>query len=132
MDLSQVPVFAALMKRMEWLTDRQAVLAQNVANADTPGYVGHDLKEPDFRQYLSQTTSQVALATTQPGHIAVQQDITDTAERETTDESSGDGRRASVEEEMMKVSQTANDYALVTTVYRANLNLVKTVIGGSF
>ena len=61
MDLSQIPLFAALSKRMSWLADRQAVLAQNVANADTPGYAARDLREPDFRKYLTQTRSQVSL-----------------------------------------------------------------------
>ncbi|HXQ51246.1 MAG TPA: hypothetical protein VN802_09160 [Stellaceae bacterium] len=131
MDLTQVSVFSALVKRMSWLTDRQALLAQNVANADTPGYVGRDLRQPDFRKYLSLSTSQVALATTQPGHLAVKRDITDAAEREMSGETSIDGNRVSIEEEMMKVSQTANDYALVATVYRANLSIVKTVLGRS-
>jgi hypothetical protein len=32
---------------------------------------------------------------------------------------------------MMKVSQTANDFALTTTLYRANLGLIKAALGRS-
>jgi flagellar basal-body rod protein FlgB len=128
MDLSQVPLFAALSQRMAWLTERQAVLAQNVANADTPGYAAQDLPAPDFRKFLEQTTSTVALATTEPGHIAVQPSLQDEARPQPASDGS---KRVNVEDQMMKVSQTANDYALVTTVYRANLSIVKTVLGHS-
>ena len=44
MDLPDVPLMSMLRTRMSWLHQRQDVLAQNVANADTPKYVAHDLK----------------------------------------------------------------------------------------
>lgn len=132
MDLSQVPLFSALAKRMTWLTERQTVLAQNVANADTPGYVAQDLPEPNFRKYLAQSTAKVTLAATQPGHLSVAQDGGSTAAvPQKSDGATGTGHHVSIEEQMMKVSQTANDYAIVATVYRANLSIVKTVLGRS-
>lgn len=130
MDLSQIPLFTALAKRMAWLTERQTVLAENVANADMPGYQAQDLREPDFRKLLATTSGQATLATTQPGHIQVKHDLLDIASQETAATSAGGGK-VTVEDEMMKVSQTANDYALVSTVYRANLSMVKTVLGRS-
>ena len=130
MDVSPLPLFAALSQRMAWLTERQTVLAQNVANADTPGYVAQDLREPDFRKYLAQSTSAVALATTQPGHIAIAQNLAQTAAvPDKSDNAAGTGHHVLLEEQMMKVSQTANDYAIVATVYRANLGMVKAVLG---
>jgi len=131
MDLSQIPLFEALEKRMVWLSDRQAVLAENVANADTPGYVAHDLRQPDFRQILSQTTSQVALVTTEPGHISVSRNLTDIEMKDGEVEESSSGKKTPVEEEMLKVSETTNDYAVMATLYRSNLNLLKTVLGRS-
>ena len=131
MDLSQIPLFAALSKRMAWLTERQTVLAQNVANADTPGYVGQDLPEPDFRKYLAQSTAKVALATTQPGHLTVAQNVAGIAAAvpDKSSDSTGNGHHVLLEEQMMKVSQTANDYAVTATIYRANLGMLKTVLG---
>lgn len=128
MDLSQVPLFSALTKRMSWLTERQTVLAENVANADTPGYEAKDLRPPDFKTLLSGTASAAVLATTQPGHMQVKRDLVD-FESSDVPQAAENGRKPSMEDEMMKVSETANDYALVTTIYRANLNMVKTVLG---
>jgi flagellar basal-body rod protein FlgB len=128
MDLSQVPLFSALMKRMSWLTERQSVLAENVANAEIPGYQAQDLAPPDFRSLLTQSTPKPVLAVTDPRHIEGRP-ISDAAH--VIPASAPGGGRATVEDEMMKVSQTANDYALVSTVYRANLGMLKTVLGRS-
>lgn len=53
-------------------SDRQRLLASNIANADTPGYVARDM---NFAQALRQATGSLpaarALATSQPGHIGV-------------------------------------------------------------
>ena len=38
MDLGDIPLFAMLKSRLGYLSDRQRVIAENVANADTPGY----------------------------------------------------------------------------------------------
>jgi flagellar basal-body rod protein FlgB len=132
MDLMRIPLFEALSKRMAWLSDRQTVLAQNVANADTPGFVSRDLKAPDFRKLLEgQSQKQVTLATTQPGHIAIQRSAASMAEPENDKDRSINGNAVSLEEQMMKVSQTANDFALTTSLYRANLGLIKSVLGRS-
>ena len=48
MDLSKIPLFTMLTERMAWLNKRQAVLAQNIANADTPGYKPKDPAPVDF------------------------------------------------------------------------------------
>ncbi|CAG1012577.1 Flagellar basal body rod protein FlgB [Burkholderiaceae bacterium] len=51
--------------------ERQRLIASNIANADTPGYVARDM---DFSQALKEATGALqparALATSQPGHIA--------------------------------------------------------------
>jgi len=52
-------------------SERQRLLASNIANADTPGYVARDM---NFAQALQQATGGLpaarTLATSQPGHIA--------------------------------------------------------------
>ncbi|HCX66977.1 MAG TPA: flagellar basal-body rod protein FlgB, partial [Rhodobiaceae bacterium] len=37
MAIGDLPIVEMMKQRMQWLTARQQVLAQNVANADTPG-----------------------------------------------------------------------------------------------
>jgi flagellar basal-body rod protein FlgB len=48
----------------------------------------------------------------------------------TADDQSLDGHGVSIEDQMMKVSTNAADYALVTTLYKQNVDMVKSVLGG--
>ena len=50
MPISDMPIFSMLRTRMQWHQERQKVLAENVANSDTPNFRPHDLVAPDFRQ----------------------------------------------------------------------------------
>ena len=45
MDLNSIPLMSMLAKRMAWRNQRQSVLAQNVANANTPNYKPRDHAE---------------------------------------------------------------------------------------
>jgi flagellar basal-body rod protein FlgB len=131
MDLSRIPLFAAITKRMGWLGERQAALAQNVANADTPGYIAKDVALPDFAKLMA-GAGRLTQAATQPGHIVPVnaagslQSVTDRA-----GERSPDGNAVSLEQQMMKISDTANDYALTTSLYKKQIVLLKIALGVS-
>ena len=53
MGVADIPLLGQIKGRLGWLDARQRVIAENVANADTPGYVA---REFDFSQALSQAT----------------------------------------------------------------------------
>jgi flagellar basal-body rod protein FlgB len=132
MDLGKIPLFEAIAKRMSWLGERQAVLAQNIANADTPGYGAQDVKPPSFAQLLGGTAARLPLATTAPGHIvsvAAGGSFALTPQR--PGERAPNGNSVQLEDQMMKISDTANDYALTTSLYRQQLNLIKQALGHS-
>ena len=48
MSINDLPGLAALRTRMQWHQERQRVLAENVANSDTPNFKPRDLVEPKF------------------------------------------------------------------------------------
>jgi flagellar basal-body rod protein FlgB len=131
MDLGSLSVFRALQARMRWLNERQEVLAQNVANADTPQYQSRDLKPLDFREVLQGHERSLALTVSQPGHIAVENG----AARRQADvekskfESNPTGNSVVLEEEMLKVGQTAQDYQLMTSLYSKSLGMIKLALG---
>jgi flagellar basal-body rod protein FlgB len=54
MSIADLPLLNQIKGRLTWLDERQRVIAQNVANADTPGYVARDF---DFAQALREATS---------------------------------------------------------------------------
>jgi flagellar basal-body rod protein FlgB len=70
MALTDLTIFSALAQKMRWHQARQGLLAENVANADTPGYRARDLKPFNFEAALgSAPGSDLRMAATEPGHI---------------------------------------------------------------
>ena len=52
---ADLPLLSQIKGRLSWLDERQRVIAQNVANADTPGYASRDLNQPtDFARALAE------------------------------------------------------------------------------
>jgi flagellar basal-body rod protein FlgB len=132
MDLSHLPLIGLATKRMAWLARRQEVLAQNVANADTPRYVPNDLKPQDFRSMLHPTVPRVTLAATDEGSnltgtVPVRK-FRDAKEKNPYEEEPS-GNAVVMEEQLLKVSQTQTDYSLVSTIYKKQLDLLKMAIG---
>src|ERR1700759_2694406 len=108
MDLPDIPLLSMLKTRMSWLNQRQDVLSQNVANADTPGYSAHDLKPVDFSDILNATPMARAggtMMTTDPRHIAIGSATSSSKfdDIETHDvEANPNGNSVSLEQEMIK------------------------------
>jgi flagellar basal-body rod protein FlgB len=133
MDISNIPFFELINRRLAWLSQRQDVLADNVANADTPGFKARDLKEPSFSDLLSGGASDPRRpAATQPGHIggsvreAAFQLIDDPDVKQSLN-----GNAVDMEGEMMKVSKTGIDYQFAISLYRKQIGFIKTALGRS-
>ena len=62
MGIAGLPLFAALTEKMRWHQARQGLLAENVANAETPGFRGRDLKAFNFEEHVAMSTASVATA----------------------------------------------------------------------
>lgn len=132
MDLGDIKLFQALNARMSWLTDRQRVLAQNVANADTPNYMARDLPEASFHQMLRGSQDRLKLQSTSGHHLAgSKKDDGLSRTQQARVESSPTGNSVVLEEEMMKVSETVADYELMSNLYRKSVGLLKLAIGKS-
>jgi flagellar basal-body rod protein FlgB len=132
MDLSRTPLYAMISQRLGWLTERQRMISQNVANADTPGYQARDLRPQDFGSMLANLRSRLAPAATDPSHIALGGSSSSSGARQDRAqpyETTLSGNTVSLEREMTKAADTATDYALVTNIYRRQLNMLRTVIG---
>src|SRR6266478_707903 len=72
MDLNGIPLFSLISGRMSWLSARQSVLAENVANGDTPNFVARDLKPVDFQSVLAgQGIGSTQLTTTNVRHFEI-------------------------------------------------------------
>lgn len=132
MDLTKIPLFAALGKRMEWLNQRQKVLAENVANANTPNYRPSDLAPQSFRDLLKGSTGgRLAPVATSPSHLGgvARGGGAFSPTRDKVTEVSPTGNAVQIENQMMKVAETQADYTMTTNLYRKHLNMLKTAIG---
>jgi flagellar basal-body rod protein FlgB len=130
MDLGNIPLFKAMMSRMSWLTERQQILSQNVANADTPNFKPSDLKPLSFRDMLGDTTGRLQLAATQTNHLTApggSEPFRPIVDKNVV--TSPSGNAVSVEDQMLKVASTANEFQLTTNLYRRQISLLKTVLG---
>jgi flagellar basal-body rod protein FlgB len=128
MPISDIPILAMLRERMQWHQARQRVLAENVANSDTPDYQAKDLMPPDFHRHL---VSSLDLERTNSLHMVAQDDG---RSRFASDESGRfeirpRGNGVNHEDEMMKVASNQMDYEAVTSLYTRSLTLIKVAIG---
>ena len=135
MDLDNLKLFKLAMTRMDWATQRQRVLSQNISNADTPDYRPKDLNALDFKEVLrGQMAAPVTVTRTNPNHlkgtIQEQEKFRDISQRKTF-EASPDGNQVVVEEQMQKVSDTRAAYDTAVTLMQANLKMLSIAIKGT-
>lgn len=133
MDLSQIPLFSMLRGRLTYLSERQKVIAENVANANTPGYAPHDLKPFSFQAQMQaqQMAGPSSMAATNPGHMTPPHARKADAPRPVTtkdSETTLDGNSVVLEEEMLKMGQARMDYDAAIGFYQKSLNLIRLAV----
>ncbi|MCB1970059.1 MAG: flagellar basal body rod protein FlgB [Geminicoccaceae bacterium] len=123
-----------LSGRSAWLQARHAVLAQNIANADTPDYQPRDLKPENFEQLVARAgrrDTDIHLVRTDSRHIdAAGSRKPDGAGQAITGfETAPGGNSVILEEQADMMQQTQLDYQLTTNIYAKVVRLMKTAIG---
>ena len=130
MSFADIPLFSMLQQKMSFLTDRQAVLARNIANSSTPGYVPQDLRANDFAIALSQSANAGGLNVTSARHIqprgASAMNYRSLAAPDS--QSSPDGNAVVVEQQMMKVAETQMQYAEASGLYKKMTAMWRTAL----
>ncbi|WP_309088310.1 flagellar basal body rod protein FlgB [Phenylobacterium sp.] len=133
MNLAEIPIFSMLRGRLGYLSERQKVIAQNVANAETPGYVSQDLKPLGFQaqmQAQGATAGATRMATTQAGHMAPRNERRGAAGAYKAvaapgSETTLNGNAVVLEEEMMKMSEARMNYDAAIGFYQKSMNILR-------
>jgi len=132
MNPAKLRLMAALTERMGFLATRQKVIAQNVANADTPGYQPKDVTPVSFDRML-QAQGMRGGAVTRANHIAIEARPSEPGAKagpqRTTYETAIAGNAVVLEEQLMKVAEIQAEYNLATNLYRKHLAMLKTALG---
>lgn len=134
MNFTSTPLLKMLDERMAWLNTRQAVLSENVANADTPGYMAKDLKPQSFESYMNSSlggSSTPALERISPRQLSgILPSGQQFAETQAPDgQANPTGNTVNIDQEMMKVSKTQEDYQEASDLYAKSIVMMRTAIG---
>jgi flagellar basal-body rod protein FlgB len=132
MDIADIPIFAMLRSRLGYLSERQRVIAENVANADTPRYSPKDLKPFSFHAQVQAAAqaSASSLAMTNPAHLQSPHARTGAAAavkavKVQDSETTLDGNGVVLEEEMMKLTEARMDYEAAVGFYQKSLEILR-------
>ncbi len=134
MNIADIPLFSMLKGRLGYLSERERIVAQNVANSDTPGYRSGDLKP--FTFHVAGAGGQMAptastQAVTQAGHMQA------TSTRKTpmggpfkttktqSSETTLDGNSVVLEEEMLRMADARMNYDAAIGFYQKSLGLLR-------
>lgn len=107
---------------------RQAAIAENVANADTPGYRARDLAP--FSEVFRTTDG--AMRATRTGHLAGGAGSAEFTPREAIrpGAASPDGNTVTLESEMFAAAEAKSVHDRALAIYRSSLSVLRTAASG--
>ncbi len=133
MDFNSVPIMQMMTKKMSWLSRRTEIIAQNVANADTPRYKARDLKPVDFSELVEREARPKSAAPrlTNARHLIGTSATLPFDSEKAPDRFEGNvnGNDVSLEQQLTRLGQTQLSYQATTNLYRKHLDLFRIALG---
>jgi len=116
------PIFNALSGKMQYLSQKQMVLAENIANSSTPGYKQLELKPMSFdsalKKYMNVTNEKHIVPASMAGANAKTVQSRDTI-------GTMSGNTVDLEQQMAEVSKTSVEYQTFAAIYKKMSTLFK-------
>lgn len=103
---------------------RLGVIAQNVANADTPGYKAADV--PTFAESYSEPD--IKMRATRAGHFGGG-DLPAPVIHRSNGGGSPNGNTVSLEQEMVKAAAARQDHEMALAIYRNTSSILRAALG---
>ena len=123
-DLATIPLFALADRKLAWIDTREQVLAQNVANADTPGWRAQDVKpfasllgRPPLTLAAAEGASLVGAGGGAPGATPQRTEL------------APDGNGVVLDRELLKIADTDTAHRLTVQLVTSYLGMFRTAIG---
>lgn len=124
---SSADPMALAERRLAWVDRRQKVVAQNIANVDTPGYQSRDIVP--FEKVLAGQAGP-ALAQTHAGHLSSPGGNGPRARKDRHfAEVSPDGNAVSLDTQALKVAENDQAHALAFGLYKRFQAMIKASLG---
>jgi flagellar basal-body rod protein FlgB len=123
----QPDIFHLAEQRLVWASERQAVLARNIANLSTPGFQAMDA--PAFQQVLTGAVG-IQPVRTAPNHMAgtIDPGMAMRPLRENTAKTV-DKNGVSLEQQLMKVAATETLHSTVSAIFKKYTSLFNIALG---
>ena len=136
MDVTKIPLLSILKGRMSYVNQRQRLISENVANANTPNFAPNDLKNFTFEgamksQGLVPSAGQpVNTARTQASHMTGLQHTSGPWKPEESPDSEArlDGNQVVLEDEMLKMTTSKLDYEAAVGFYQQSMSMLRMAI----
>jgi flagellar basal-body rod protein FlgB len=137
MTTENIGLFQAMGAKLKYLDQRQKVISQNIANADTPEYKARDLTKVDFGtvlkkvQHDSDKVPPVRMAATNPNHLPLPSDIDNARinKQKMVYETAPDKNGVVMEEQLVKANDVQMNYTLMLNLYKSNIDMMRSAIG---
>lgn len=123
-----IPLLDLAERRLSWAERRQTLLAENIANSDTPGWRPRDVA-PFADAMQAAIRSAGSVIRTDPSHLAgtVSPDLLAGTSKPAGQ--APDGNAVSLDQELRKIADTDTSQSLVTAIYKSYLGLFRTALG---
>lgn len=125
--MQPLQLFDLAFRQNEWLAQRQSVISQNVANANTPGY-----KARDVESFEDAMRKAVPMAVTTPDHFAPAGDGLVQARDNDPNQAEVlvSGNDVSLEQEFLKSGEVMRGYSMNTQIMRTFSGMLRSVTKG--
>ncbi|MBH0111934.1 flagellar biosynthesis protein FlgB [Novosphingobium sp. YJ-S2-02] len=134
------PLIAGMTRSMKAMAEQQRVIAENVANSETPGYKARTVTAPDFSALVqhyggaagspgvARPTVEISAAMSALGASAPQAGsrvVLDSA----TSETKPDGNNVTLEDQLLALGQVQTDFTAATNIYKKQMGLMRLALG---
>jgi len=125
MDGASFNFFGMLRSRLTQLSQRERLIAENIANATTPGYKPRDLDTSAFQRLLAARQGAASLTRTNAMHMTAGGDATPQVITRPDSETTLDGNAVVLEEQSMRAAETRMAFETSIALYQKGLQLVR-------
>lgn len=134
------PLFDGMGRAMKAMAEHQRVIAENVANSETPGYKARTVEPQDFSALVNGQLGSTGTPHVARPHIELSSGMTALGAKppqaggrivldSSTSETKPDGNNVTLEDQLLALGQVQQDYAAMTNLYRKQMALMKTAVG---
>jgi flagellar basal-body rod protein FlgB len=140
MSSSLPPLFDGIGRAMKAMSEHQRVIAENIANSETPGFKARTLENPAFSvlveghfgasgpPHVSRPRVELSSAMAGLGAKAPQAGSRIVLDSNTS-ETKPDGNNVTLEDQLLALGKVQSDFAAATNLYRKQIGLLKSAIG---